>query len=78
MSRIGHLRFAAPIDGAGPLQTDAIERLLRYIDHLGYRGWIGCDAIGDDSMPAWRERFPHPSARGLVWGMPREALRLNA
>jgi hydroxypyruvate isomerase len=63
LPRIGHIRLAS--DAAG-------DELINFIDGIGYRGWIGC---AEDAL---LDRFPPKSARGLVWGMPKEALRLTA
>ncbi len=62
LPRIGHIR----------LGDRALDDVVRFIDATGYRGWIGCDEDG------LLDRFPPKSARGLVWGMPKEALRLSA
>ena len=56
-----------------------LEQIIHFADQEGYRGWIGCGSTAAfDSAPAWLQRFPRKSARGIVWGMPKEALRLSA
>jgi hydroxypyruvate isomerase len=68
LTRIGYIRTGKR------LAAEAQEQIIRFADQAGYRGWIGCG----EAAPAWLERFPSKSARGLVWGMPKETLRLIA
>lgn len=73
LTRIGYIRLGKR------LAAEAQEQIIRFADQAGYRGWIGCGATAVvEAVPTWLERFPPKSARGLVWGMPKEALRLIA
>jgi hydroxypyruvate isomerase len=68
LTRIGHIRIGKR------LAAEVHEQIIRFADQRGYRGWIGCG----DTAAAWLERFPPKNARGTLWGMPKEALRLIA
>jgi hydroxypyruvate isomerase len=78
LTRLGYIRVGKP-QHAARLPSDAQEQIIRFADQAGYRGWIGCGSTAAaETAPAWLERFPPKSARGLVWGMPKDALRLIA
>jgi hydroxypyruvate isomerase len=78
LTRIGYIRVGTPL-AAMRLPAEALEQVIRFADQAGYRGWIGCGSTSAfETAPEWLERFPRHSARGLVWGMPKDALRLSA
>ena len=56
---IGHVQIAAVPSRAEPDEGEiAYERVLRVIDRLGYRGWIGCEykpRAGADEGLAWMD-----------------------
>lgn len=83
LPRIGHIQIAG-CPGRSEPRNGAVDfdALLQHIDHIGHRGWVGCEyhpASGTGPGLDWivRHRRLTPTARA-VWGIPSQALEENA
>jgi hydroxypyruvate isomerase len=78
--RIGHIQIAGYPGRGEPIGGEIdYDRLIPFLDEIGYRGWVGCEYRPDASTEAglaWMTRHPVLTPRTPSrWGIPMNALR---